>query len=360
MGKIGRNDPCPCGSGEKFKKCCLDNIDKPDNEHFIGAENFFGNFKNLKKDSQIKQCLYPDKTSCSEKIIKAHSIQNNKILKKISSNGKVYMPRPKTDNPFAMITEYGRKEASVFTGFCGHHDKTLFQPIEDRDFIGSKEQIFLYTYRAFAVEYHNKQEVNKMGQLIYKNKPSLLKTLTADENPYSGFNLALQDFEPVKKCFDSALLNKDYNILTSIVWEFDKEIKFAGTGFQAPTKDLNGNTLQDLGDKDNLVKHMFISIFPENGKSYCIISWLKDNDALFLNYRNQLNTLNIEQRKVYINNLLPRKSENIAVNPEAWDAWDENKKEEFGSILWGMAEFTESLGLSWSMLEPTAYDLFEM
>lgn len=23
MGKIGRNDPCTCGSGKKFKKCCL-------------------------------------------------------------------------------------------------------------------------------------------------------------------------------------------------------------------------------------------------------------------------------------------------------------------------------------------------
>ena len=22
-GKVGRNDPCPCGSGKKFKKCCL-------------------------------------------------------------------------------------------------------------------------------------------------------------------------------------------------------------------------------------------------------------------------------------------------------------------------------------------------
>jgi uncharacterized protein YecA (UPF0149 family) len=20
--KVGRNDPCPCGSGEKYKKCC--------------------------------------------------------------------------------------------------------------------------------------------------------------------------------------------------------------------------------------------------------------------------------------------------------------------------------------------------
>ena len=23
MNKIGRNDPCPCGSGLKYKKCCM-------------------------------------------------------------------------------------------------------------------------------------------------------------------------------------------------------------------------------------------------------------------------------------------------------------------------------------------------
>jgi len=25
--KIGRNDPCPCGSGKKYKKCCLEKQD---------------------------------------------------------------------------------------------------------------------------------------------------------------------------------------------------------------------------------------------------------------------------------------------------------------------------------------------
>src|SRR6476619_6602296 len=25
MSKVGRNDPCPCGSGKKHKHCCLDN-----------------------------------------------------------------------------------------------------------------------------------------------------------------------------------------------------------------------------------------------------------------------------------------------------------------------------------------------
>ncbi|MCB9338662.1 MAG: SEC-C domain-containing protein [Lewinellaceae bacterium] len=23
VSKVGRNDPCPCGSGKKYKKCCM-------------------------------------------------------------------------------------------------------------------------------------------------------------------------------------------------------------------------------------------------------------------------------------------------------------------------------------------------
>ena len=24
IGRVGRNEPCPCGSGKKFKKCCME------------------------------------------------------------------------------------------------------------------------------------------------------------------------------------------------------------------------------------------------------------------------------------------------------------------------------------------------
>ncbi|MBQ4354625.1 MAG: SEC-C domain-containing protein, partial [Clostridia bacterium] len=27
---VGRNDPCPCGSGKKYKKCCGFNPNNPD------------------------------------------------------------------------------------------------------------------------------------------------------------------------------------------------------------------------------------------------------------------------------------------------------------------------------------------
>ena len=28
MEKVGRNDSCPCGSGKKFKRCCLEQVEK--------------------------------------------------------------------------------------------------------------------------------------------------------------------------------------------------------------------------------------------------------------------------------------------------------------------------------------------
>lgn len=161
--KVGRNDLCPCGSGEKYKKCCRG---KAGDASFLNPLNFLQIYKTIRKEAWIKQCLYPDDSACSERIISAHSIQNNKILRLISNDGNVYMPCPKADNPFAVMTKWGRKEATVFTGFCGYHDNNIFQPIENNAFDKSALHIFLYTYRCFAVEYHKKQEVVNMQKSI--------------------------------------------------------------------------------------------------------------------------------------------------------------------------------------------------
>jgi 3-methyladenine DNA glycosylase AlkC len=91
--RIGRNDPCPCGSGKKYKKCCLG---KADDVYYSNPLNLLETYKKVRKESRIKRCLHPKSDECSEKIIGAHSIQNNKIIKRLSSNGIVYMPCPKT------------------------------------------------------------------------------------------------------------------------------------------------------------------------------------------------------------------------------------------------------------------------
>jgi methionyl aminopeptidase len=38
--KVGRNAPCPCGSGRKYKKCCLGSAGKPENLKALYAEKY--------------------------------------------------------------------------------------------------------------------------------------------------------------------------------------------------------------------------------------------------------------------------------------------------------------------------------
>lgn len=123
--KIGRNDPCPCKSGKKFKKCHGSMTEKIDNtDPAIAVQSII---ERGLKAGHIKQCIHPDQSKCSGNIIKAHSIQNNRILNKIGRNGEVYMVKSvMTRHSFRMRFKLiGRKVATTFTGFCGLHDKIL-------------------------------------------------------------------------------------------------------------------------------------------------------------------------------------------------------------------------------------------
>lgn len=73
--KIGRNDPCPCGSGKKYKKCCLNK-----SEIEFLAEAAFDAQMSLKRDGQIKQCLHPNKAECTDNHIQSvpiHIVPHN-------------------------------------------------------------------------------------------------------------------------------------------------------------------------------------------------------------------------------------------------------------------------------------------
>src|SRR5699024_4598626 len=133
------------------------------------AEAAFDAQKNLKRDGQIKQCLHPNKDECTDKIVKAHAIQNNRILTKIAENGWVKTLNGTSNLIFQSSQEQGRKIATTFTGFCSYHDKKVFQAIEDQPFTATAKQIFLFTYRTMAWHYHKKEEQHKRTELFHKN-----------------------------------------------------------------------------------------------------------------------------------------------------------------------------------------------
>lgn len=41
MSKPGRNDPCPCGSGKKFKNCCMNKQQEPKKTYTLGGKRKF-------------------------------------------------------------------------------------------------------------------------------------------------------------------------------------------------------------------------------------------------------------------------------------------------------------------------------
>jgi methionyl aminopeptidase len=52
LAKVGRNDPCPCGSGSKYKKCCLGKAIAPDRDIEALYSNKYG--IQLKKERDIE------------------------------------------------------------------------------------------------------------------------------------------------------------------------------------------------------------------------------------------------------------------------------------------------------------------
>lgn len=323
-------------------------------EQLVKVEGFLRYYRNLKKRSRVKKCMHPLKCQCSERIIGAHSIQNNRILKRISTEGNVYMPCVKNKNPFIPISKWGRKQATVFTGFCYHHDSEIFKSIENGSFDKSQKQVFFYIYRCFSIEYHKKLENYNMLCLI--NKENKMDKREIKEN-FLGLGLALWDLDKGKKIFDKALVAEEYDIITSVIWEFDKQIKFAASGYQGLEKSLKGKAIQSINEINKNIEHIFISIFPEEKKSYCIIGWFKENDNLFYEYKKELLSLTKKERENYINNILPLITENISINPEGWDKFNEKEKKEFINRIYNGNEFLQGKS---SIIEESLYDLFKL
>ena len=104
-------------------------------------------------------CSYPDTADdpCSLIIAKAHSIQKKGGLAAIAEAGHVLTVKPEMKN---MVENQGNisprkigvNKASVFPGFCGKHDYSIFKGIEGDSLQLTKDSAFLFSYRAIAYE----------------------------------------------------------------------------------------------------------------------------------------------------------------------------------------------------------------
>lgn len=316
--KFDLNEVCPCGSTDFFENCChrkaLEFDKSTLTDYTLGRIQY--ETHKIWGSTDFEICLGFKKEECSDQIISSHSIQNNRILNKISQDNHVYTFKAKlTEENMLELSKISKNKASTFKGFCGYHDDALFSRIEKESLNLDIEQLFLFAFRAHAIEDHKKRRELSNHRELFKKFP--FTTLNPMQvHAFKMAELSVKDNEKDYEQFRYLHDNHMYTKLISIVRELDYEVSFATTSSFAVQHDLNGNEINDIYGFQNDLPSVYLNIFPYEGKTKIIISYLDLFDNIYGNYFLQLDRLSIDELCKYLNFLTVNHTENIYFNPE--------------------------------------------
>ncbi|MGO4375707.1 hypothetical protein AB4Z21_34145, partial [Paenibacillus sp. MCAF20] len=202
----------------------------------------------IRNKTLYKECVHED-ANCDGNIIRAHSIQNNKFLNRLSRNGNVlcidFSKALLSDR--LVLREVGRDKASTFTGFCKHHDNSIFKPIEEYDYIvGDIQQEYLFAYRAFALSYYERNssynlKIAKLDEL--KEKKLDTKDFQEECNKYY---LHLLNLNKLRASMNINLDRESYQKIKTDVITWPYEYGIAATSMFYILFDNHGNTVNNL------------------------------------------------------------------------------------------------------------------
>ncbi len=281
-------------------------------------------FQKLLKRSRVKKCLHPNKKDCSERIIKAHSIQNNKILSKISEEGKVMMIYHDNSSFNENLEPIGKGKANTFFGFCSKHDTNLFSEIENKDYVlGNLKQEFLFAYRALAKEIIAKETLRNLYNLLIKEHSAPVSEILEETE------VSLKDLDYEKSVLDKCLENSNFENIETKVIIWDKEYMFAISSIFDLILDLKNNQVNNLSDLSKHPKPIFLTIFPQMGKTYVLISYLKENSKDFKFLKEQILDVPEDEQKRLISWIICLYCENFAISPKIWREFDPLAKKRF-------------------------------
>lgn len=325
--KIGRNDPCPCGSNKKYKKC---------HGHFSHDQlpNPYQLDGRLRSLAPARQCLAPPsfRHECAKGTINAHTVSRSGSLGVIERSGHVYSYNPSVQG---LVKSSGKirpaltgwRQASTFPGFCGVHDKKLFEPLEDVSFTGSKEQCFLLAYRCVARELYTKKASElqiPLRQAIAAQSEELSEYMAAYNR---GVELGSRDSSVHKARYDAVLENKDWDAVRAVLIEFDGIFPIQCAGGFFPDDDVFGNQVQALGIGKPTPDAMTLVSFAAGGKSYISFCWLIDSDTSCSAFVAALLQVPKHQLPAVLGSLLLQRSENCHFAPNWYDGLPERGKE---------------------------------
>lgn len=163
--KIGRNDPCPCGSGLKYKKCCLNK--SPGNKEAIDINTIFNEKYNL-----INPFTYHDNYIHTKKV-KAKNI-NEKLL-------NIYDNRENmsTQN---IIDDY----LEIMNYILDYATKNNIHTIEKLDTANLVSDFIINIIGDFEEEILNLKKENYNLNITNTYLDRLVNTLDLDDNLYEN------------------------------------------------------------------------------------------------------------------------------------------------------------------------------
>lgn len=325
--KVGRNDPCPCGSRKKYKLCHGHHNAPP-------AANIFQAAKRVKSLTGKGQCFAPEcmHAECSKSPINAHTVSRSGSLGLIQRDGHVYsydltLEGIKKNNAALIPQLTGWRQASTFPGFCGYHDKRLFEPLEDMPFTGSKEQCFLIAYRALAKEVHAKLSSAKQNDLriAYAGSSPSKRAHAVALN--KGVALGLRDTKRHKNRYDKVLLNKAWNTVKGLLIEFEGVFPIQCTGGLFPDVDILGMPLQLIDWRATTPDTINMSSFAADGKSYFLLCWLPDSDRTCARFAAAFNLVQKEKLPAVTAAFILQRTENCHFSPDWYDQLPDEGKQ---------------------------------
>lgn len=282
--RLGRNDPCPCGSGQKYKRCHLNPASDSEDVRAIISREW--------QDARGRgECIHhhaPDE--CDGGIIDAHSVQRRGGLSRIARDDHVLIFTPR--DPFSVVDERGRifprtvgvRRATTFRGFCAKHDNETFRPIDDQNLQPTLEQLNLLAYRAFAYEYSAKVRV--LAMLANTRAPDRRLPMSVEVERQArlgamqtGFARGVDDLTVYKAKFDSLLVEQTWDLMTHVVFSLDFLPPMLVAGTTHPEFDFNGEALQDL-ETAELPEALFVSVVPDDEAGGVVaLSWFSEHSA---------------------------------------------------------------------------------
>lgn len=321
---IGRNDPCWCGSGKKYKKCHLNRDEEPRLQPWEADAG-------LRQHFEAEYCSVPGdlKDSCSGDIVRAHTIPKSGSLRRIAVDGHVYSFVPTLQNiaksQGVLSPELrGINRASTFTGFCAHHDKEIFAPVEDAPISFSLEQCFLLAYRAIARENFCKQAQRRSMDMLRDAdrgldiEDQIAVQLFASEAEY-GVGIGANDVERNKSLYDEVLLSRDFSVVRSYVMMFDRVPPAMCSGGISPYESFDGTAAQDFADLTRPADAIYFTSFAAGDVGAVVFTWLWDADDTCAHFIESLERVADADLSHALVRFFFEYCENLQIAPDWWD-----------------------------------------